>query len=83
MMLRDERIALDYLASRHEVDPQRIGAKGMSMGSTRSWWLAAIDDRIKSVVCVACFTRYEDIIATRNLSAKECWRFSRRARSSC
>ncbi len=69
MMLRDEQIALDYLASRPEVDPQRLGAQGMSMGSTRSWWLGAIDDRIKAVVGVACFTRYEDIIATRNLRA--------------
>jgi dienelactone hydrolase len=69
MMLRDEQIALDYLASRPEVDPARIGAQGMSMGSTRSWWLAAIDDRIKAVVGVACFTRYEDLIAIRQLSA--------------
>src|SRR5215208_6669240 len=28
MMLRDELIALDYLASRPEVDPERIGAQG-------------------------------------------------------
>jgi dienelactone hydrolase len=69
MMLRDEQIALDYLASRPEVDARRIGAQGMSMGSTRSWWLGAIDDRIRAVVGVACFTRYEDIIATRNLRA--------------
>ena len=69
MMLRDEQIALDYLASRPEVDPNRIGAQGMSMGSTRAWWLAAIDDRIRAVVGVACFTRYEDLIATRNLRA--------------
>jgi dienelactone hydrolase len=69
MMLRDELMALDYLASRPEVDPNRIGAQGMSMGSTRSWWLAAIDERIKAVVGVACFTRYEDLIATRNLRA--------------
>ena len=69
MMLRDEQIALDYLASRPEVDPNRIGAQGMSMGSTRSWWLAAIDDRIKAVVGVACFTRYEDLIAIRQLQA--------------
>jgi dienelactone hydrolase len=69
MMLRDEQIALDYLASRPEVDPARIGAQGMSMGSTRAWWLAAIDERIKAVVGVACFTRYEDLIATRNLRA--------------
>lgn len=69
MMLRDEQIALDYLASRPEVDPGRIGAQGMSMGSTRSWWLAAIDDRIKAVVGVACFTRYEDLVAIRALRA--------------
>jgi dienelactone hydrolase len=69
MMVRDELIALDYLSSRPEVDPTRIGAQGMSMGSTRSWWLAAIDDRIKAVVGVACFTRYEDLIAIRQLKA--------------
>lgn len=69
MMLRDEQLALDYLVSRPEVDAGRIGAQGMSMGSTRAWWLAAIDDRIKAVVGVACFTRYEDIVATRNLRA--------------
>ena len=69
MMLRDEQIALDYLASRPEVDPGRIGAQGMSMGSTRAWWLAAIDERLKAVVGVACFTRYEDLIAIRALRA--------------
>jgi dienelactone hydrolase len=69
MMLRDEQIALDYLVSRPEVDASRIGAQGMSMGSTRAWWLAAIDDRVKAVVGVACFTRYEDLIAIRALRA--------------
>jgi dienelactone hydrolase len=69
MMLRDEQIALDYLLSRPEVDPKRVGAQGMSMGSTRAWWLAAIDDRVKAIVGVACFTRYEDLIATRALRA--------------
>jgi dienelactone hydrolase len=69
MMLRDEQIALDYLLSRPEVDPNRVGAQGMSMGSTRAWWLGAIDERVKAVVGVACFTRYEDLIAIRALSA--------------
>ncbi|MBI3695047.1 MAG: dienelactone hydrolase, partial [Acidobacteria bacterium] len=54
---------------RPEVDPNRIGAQGMSMGSTRAWWLAAIDDRVQAVVGVACFTRYEDLIAIRSLRA--------------
>jgi dienelactone hydrolase len=69
MMLRDEQIALDYLMSRPEVDSKRIGAQGMSMGSTRAWWLGAIDDRVRAVVGVACFTRYEDLIAIRALRA--------------
>ena len=35
----------------------------MSMGSTRAWWLAAVDDRVAAVVAVACLTRYENLIA--------------------
>jgi dienelactone hydrolase len=69
MMLRDQQMALDYLESRPEVDPTRIGAQGMSMGSTQACWLGAIDDRIKAIVGVACFTRYEDLVAVRQLGA--------------
>ena len=39
------------------------------MGSTRAWWLAAIDERVKAVVGVACFTRYKELIEQRDLSA--------------
>ena len=63
MMLRDDTLALNYLASRPEVDPARIAAMGMSMGSTRTWWLSALDDRIKAAVCVACLTRYQNLLA--------------------
>lgn len=69
MQLRDEQIALDYLNTRIEIDADRIGVEGMSMGSTRAWWLAAIDDRIKVVVGVACFTRYEELIEQKELAA--------------
>jgi dienelactone hydrolase len=67
MMVREEQCLLDYLETRPEVDKQRIGATGMSMGCTRSWWLAAIDDRVQAVVGVACFTRYTELIAHGNL----------------
>lgn len=63
MMVRDDLLALDYLASRPEVDPRRIGVTGMSMGSTRSWWVAALDERPAAAVCVCCLTRYQDLIA--------------------
>jgi len=69
MMLRDEQCLLDYLETRPEVDSKRIGATGMSMGCTRSWWLSAIDDRVLAIVGVACFTRYTDLIAHGALRA--------------
>ncbi|HAM11138.1 MAG: hypothetical protein A2X05_03380 [Bacteroidetes bacterium GWE2_41_25] len=69
MQLRDEQIALDYLENRPEIDAERIGVEGMSMGSTRAWWLAALDNRVKAVVGVACFTRYKELIEQRQLKA--------------
>lgn len=62
MQLRDEQCLLDYLETRADIDPARIGASGMSMGCTRSWWLAAIDERVQAIVGVVCFTRYTELI---------------------
>lgn len=67
MLLRDDLMALDYLCSRPEVDASRIGATGISMGATRTWWLMALDERIRSGVAVACLTRYQDLIADGGL----------------
>ncbi len=69
MMVRDDRIALDYLVTRSEVDPERIGAMGMSMGSTRTWWLAAMDERVKASACIACLTHYQTLIANGKVGA--------------
>src|SRR6516165_9704503 len=63
MFVRDDQVALDYLCTRPEIDVSRIGATGMSMGSTRAWWLAALDERVAAVVAVACLTRYQNLIA--------------------
>lgn len=63
MMVRDDLLALNYLISRPEVDPDRVAAMGMSMGSTRTWWAAALDERIKVAISVACLTRYQNLIA--------------------
>lgn len=62
MLLRDDLMALDYLMSRPEVDAQRVGVTGISMGATRTWWLMALDDRLKAGVAIACLTRYEALI---------------------
>ena len=69
MMVRDDLTALDYLCSRPEVDAERIGVTGISMGSTRSWWVMAMDERPKAAVCVGCMTRYEELIREGMLKA--------------
>jgi dienelactone hydrolase len=67
MMIRDQQCLIDYLETRPEVDSKQIGISGMSMGCTTSWWTGALDERIQSVVGVACFTRYTELIAHGNL----------------
>jgi len=52
--------AIDYLQSRPEVDPGRIGITGRSGGGAYSWWTAAIDDRVQAAVPVAGITDLED-----------------------
>lgn len=60
MMLRDDVLALNYLLTRPEVDSNRIGVTGMSLGGSRSTWLSALDERIKVTIPVAQMTRYAD-----------------------
>ncbi|WP_406697937.1 GDSL-type esterase/lipase family protein [Singulisphaera sp. Ch08] len=83
MMVRDDQVALDYLCSRPEVDKTRIGATGMSMGSTRAWWLAAVDDRVAAVVAIACLTRYQNLIAHGNLRAHGLYYFANGLLNHC
>src|SRR5947209_14102440 len=51
--------ALDYLESRTEVDPKRLGVTGRSGGGATSWWLAAADDRVACIVPVAGLAELE------------------------
>lgn len=49
-MTYDDIAATEFLASMPEVDANRIGCTGWSMGAYRSWMLAALSDRIKAAV---------------------------------
>jgi dienelactone hydrolase len=46
-MLYDSLVATDILAALPEVDPQRLGAVGHSLGAKEVLYLAAFDERIK------------------------------------
>lgn len=67
MMVYDNLRALDYLQTRDDIDENRVGTMGMSMGSTMSWWLAALDERIKVCVDLCCLTDYEALIEEKGL----------------
>lgn len=48
--------SIDYLISRPEVDKERLGVTGRSGGGAYSWWLGAIDPRVKAIAPVAGIT---------------------------
>jgi cephalosporin-C deacetylase-like acetyl esterase len=56
--------AVDYLQSRPEVDPERIGVTGRSGGGAYSWWISAIDERIQAAVPVAGITDLTNHVVT-------------------
>jgi dienelactone hydrolase len=58
VMFWDDIRTVDYLLTRPEVDPARIGCAGLSMGGLRSVHLAALDDRIKAAVIVGWMTSF-------------------------
>jgi dienelactone hydrolase len=49
-MLYDAMVAADVLAARPEVDKERIGAIGHSLGGKEALYLAAFDERIKAAI---------------------------------
>jgi acetyl esterase/lipase len=67
MMIFDSLKAVDWLVTRDDVDPARIGTIGMSMGSSMAQWLGALDPRIAAVVDICCLVDYQALIAEKGL----------------
>ncbi len=67
LMVYDSLRAVDYLTSRPEVDADRLGTLGISMGSTMAWWLAALDERIGVCIDICCLTDFQSLIETQGL----------------
>ncbi|MEM9671704.1 MAG: alpha/beta hydrolase family protein [Bacteroidota bacterium] len=64
-MIWDGIRSVDYLLSRPEVDPERIGITGRSGGGTQSTYIAAFDDRIYAAAPEAYITRLDILLKTR------------------
>ena len=56
--------ALDYLQSRPEVDPNRLGCAGLSGGGTQTSYLMALDGRIVAAAPACYLTNFERLLAT-------------------
>ncbi|MCA9064068.1 MAG: dienelactone hydrolase family protein [Planctomycetaceae bacterium] len=63
----DMRRAVDFLAARDEVDAQRLGCYGHSMGSTHTWLVGPWEPRLKCLVGNCCLPTYASIHRTRLL----------------
>jgi len=61
-MLEQQMAALSYLSARPDVDAGRTGGFGMSLGSTLSYWQAAVDVRLRAIAHLCCFADYATLV---------------------
>jgi dienelactone hydrolase len=62
----DDQCALNYLASRPEVDATRIGCAGLSGGGLRTVMLNGADERIRCSCCVGMMTTWRDYLFNKS-----------------
>ncbi|MEM2145480.1 MAG: hypothetical protein QW279_08960 [Candidatus Jordarchaeaceae archaeon] len=58
----EDRRSIDYLLTRPEVDPSRIGCGGLSGGGLRTIFLAGLDSRIKCAVCIGFMSTFREML---------------------
>ena len=61
--IHDGMRAIDYLVSRPEVDPERIGATGCSGGGTQTTYIAALDPRVKAAAVNCYMNSFQTLFA--------------------
>lgn len=71
LVLYDDQRAVDYLCSRPDVDPERIGCGGLSGGGLRTVFLGGMDPRIKAAFPVGWMTTWRDVMLYK--SHKHTW----------
>jgi dienelactone hydrolase len=58
----EDRVALNYLLSRPDVNPQRVGCMGLSGGGNRAALLSATHEGIRAAVIVGLMTTYQALL---------------------
>jgi cephalosporin-C deacetylase-like acetyl esterase len=62
--------SLDYLTSRPEVDPERIGCTGCSGGGTQATYISALDPRVK-VAAPLCYMQSFEVLFKGSIGDSE------------
>jgi dienelactone hydrolase len=63
LISQEDLSAAEFLATRPEVDPERVAALGFSMGSNRAWHVAALSDRIAAGLCICSMASLPELMA--------------------
>ena len=66
--IQDGQAALDVLADRPEVDPDRLGCVGNSYGGRTTMWMTIFDERIRACVPAGCMNTFRE----RSLKLSSC-----------
>jgi len=66
----DDIRSAEFVASLPQVDPQRIGAVGLSMGCHRTWMLSAASDHIAAGIAVCWLGTTETLMSPNNNQTK-------------
>ncbi|HRI20327.1 MAG TPA: prolyl oligopeptidase family serine peptidase [Panacibacter sp.] len=64
----EDKVALDILCNRKDVDKNKIGCAGLSGGGMRTVFMAGQDDRIKCAVCVGFMTTWKDFLLNKSFT---------------
>ncbi|MFC1508248.1 hypothetical protein ACFL60_01005 [Candidatus Omnitrophota bacterium] len=64
----EDRIALDILCSRDDVDKKHIGCGGLSGGGMRTVFTGGLDPRITCAVCVGFMTTWRDFLLNKSFT---------------
>jgi dienelactone hydrolase len=64
----EDRVALDVLSSRKDVDTLNIGCGGLSGGGMRTVFMGGLDPRIKCAVAVGFMTTWKDFVVNKSFT---------------
>jgi dienelactone hydrolase len=64
----EDKIALDILCARDDVDQDRVGCAGLSGGGMRTVFMGGLDERIKCAIPVGFMTTWKDFLLNKSIT---------------